>query len=460
MALMIAGERSGVGKTTLTLAILSFLAQKSARVQSFKVGPDYIDPMFHEYITQRPCRNLDPLLTSEAYVKSCFAQHSESVDYALIEGVMGLFDGVENPHTPTPSLGDFASSAHVARLLGVPVVLVVDASRLSTSVAAIVSGYRGLDPSLPLKGVILNRVASDRHLYLLETALAHIHVPLLGALRRHTEISLSDRHLGLIPVDELPNLTPTLERLAALAATNLNWDLLLPLLETSPISLAPNPPLPQFPVRLALARDRAFNFYYADNLDILTAHGAELIPWSPLADQPLPPQIQGIYLGGGFPEVFASSLAANQVARSSLQKAITQGIPTLAECGGLMYLSETLVDFEAKAWPMTGILPTRSIMGAKLTLGYRQAIAQRASSCLEAGQIVWGHEFHRSYLETTPPQPLYQLQGLPLQAHPPQAEGWISKNLHASYLHLHFGQSLTIPQKFLRQCLDFSERLD
>ncbi len=230
--LVIAGERSGVGKTTVTLALLAALAQKSPRVQSFKVGPDYIDPMFHQQATGRPCYNLDPILTSETYVQRCFAHRCQGADFALVEGVMGLFDGASG-------LSDVASTAHVARLLNLPVLLVVDCSRLSRSVLAILHGYRSLDPRVTLAGVVLNRVGSDRHLELLTDALASIDLPILGVLRRQTAIALPDRHLGLVPTAELPHLPEILARLAHLGHTCFDWPTLTPLLIANP-----TPPLP------------------------------------------------------------------------------------------------------------------------------------------------------------------------------------------------------------------------
>jgi cobyrinic acid a,c-diamide synthase len=229
MTLIIAGERSGVGKTTITLAILAFLAQKQAKVQSYKVGPDYIDPMFHTAVTGRPCRNLDPVLTSESYVQACYARHCQTVDYALIEGVMGLFDGI-----PFEQCSDFASTAHIARLLKLPVLLVIDCARLSGSVAAIASGYQHLDPEVQIIGIILNRVGSDRHLFLLRQALEPINLPILGVLDRSDQLTIPDRHLGLIPTDELSQLNQLFAQLATLAAQSFNWEKLLPLLSPSP----------------------------------------------------------------------------------------------------------------------------------------------------------------------------------------------------------------------------------
>ncbi|PSN13523.1 cobyrinic acid a,c-diamide synthase, partial [filamentous cyanobacterium CCT1] len=227
--LVVAGDRSGVGKTTVTLALLAALAQKSDRVQSFKVGPDYIDPMFHRQATGRPCYNLDPVLTSETYVQQCFAHRCQNAEFALVEGVMGLFDGASG-------LSDVASTAHVARLLNLPVLLVVDCSRLSRSVLAIIHGYRTLDPRVHIAGVVLNRVGSDRHLELLTEALSSLNIPILGVLRRQDAIALPDRHLGLVPTAELPQLPEILNRLAYLGHTSFNWDALIPLLTLHPSS--------------------------------------------------------------------------------------------------------------------------------------------------------------------------------------------------------------------------------
>lgn len=454
--MIIAGERSGVGKTTITLAILAYLISRGDRVQSFKVGPDYIDPMFHSYFTSRPCRNLDPVLTSEDYVKTCFAQHCQSVDYALIEGVMGLFDGIQLSDTQFP---DYASTAHIARILRLPVLLVVDCSRLSTSVAAIVRGYQSLDKNLHLAGVILNRVGSDRHLQLLQTALESINMPIVGVLRRQDSLTIPDRHLGLVPTDELAEIKHLQDQLAHIAQNCFNWDILLPLLTISPPQNQKNQTRENklFPsIRLGIARDAAFNFYYADNFDILASLGAELIFWSPLQERNLPENLQGLYFGGGFPEIFAPELAANTSILTQVRKAIASGMPTYAECGGLMYLCEKIIDFEQKNHYMLQIIPQSAIMSPKLTLGYRQAIAQQETILLKPGQQVRGHEFHRSNLTGWNNAPIYQLQAFPKGAI--NAEGWQGKNLHASYLHLHFGGDLDIPKKFLAACLDFFQK--
>ncbi|MDP8964807.1 MAG: cobyrinate a,c-diamide synthase [Cyanobacteriota bacterium] len=473
MTLIIAGERSGVGKTTVTLALLSSLCRKSRKVQSFKVGPDYIDPMFHQRVTGLPCRNLDPVLTSENYVQECFARHVQGVNYALIEGVMGLFDGASGRN-------DWASTAHVARLLQLPVLLVLDCSRLSRSVAAIAHGYKTFDPRIQLAGLVLNRVGSDRHLELLKDALEPLQLPILGVLRRQDNITIPDRHLGLVPTAEMSQLDALIDRLAQLGDGCFDWERLSPLLTPPDLLLVRGgaevvefkiPPLDQeglggvlrmqgeinIPIRVAIARDRAFSFYYQDNLDILEQLGAELVFWSPLTDAALPTDVRGLYFGGGFPEVFAQQLAENTSARESVRNAVLTGMPTYAECGGLMYLGEQITDFEGQFWSMVGVLPTTTVMGKRLTVGYRQATALQDSPLLSTGATVWGHEFHHSQLTAMPEKPLFEMRGYDQRGESKAAtEGWRVHQLHASYVHLHWGGRPEIPAQFLQRCQQFS----
>ncbi len=494
MALVIAGERSGAGKTTVTIALLAFLIRRGLNVQSFKVGPDYIDPMFHAFVTGRPCRNLDPVLTSESYVKKCFSRHLQDVDYALVEGVMGLFDGVSRKnqesgrHDTDTRINyrkeegnydfSFASTAHVAYLLNLPVLFVIDCSRLSGSVAAIAHGFRSFNPDLKFAGLVLNRVASDRHLELLQDALKPLNLPILGVLRRDEAVTIPDRHLGLIPAEELPNLHAAIDKLADLAAVSFDWEQLLPLLAATrngggegSEQLSGRHSLPsvivtqkddvvnslgkQFGVRIAVARDRAFNFYYQDNLDLLEELGAQLVFWSPLDDSVFPDNVQGLYFGGGFPEVFAQKLSGNVLIRDAVRSAIFAGMPTYAECGGLMYLCDSIVDFDGNSWQGVGVLETAAAMGKRLTLGYREAVAVRDSSVLTALDEVWGHEFHRSHLTVEPTNPVYHSWRYGKRGEVEAvAEGWGVCQVHASYLHLHWGARPDIPARFLQQCAD------
>ena len=465
MSIAIAGERSGVGKTTVTLALLAALRRRKLTVQSFKVGPDYIDPMFHQYVTGRACRNLDPILTSAAYVRQCFDRHRQTADCALIEGVMGLFDGASGTT-------DVGSTAQVAKLLGVPVVLILNCSSTSRSIAAIAHGYRTFDPQVQVAGLILNQVASDRHLELLTAALLPLQLPILGVLRRRDDLRIPDRHLGLIPAGELTDLNATLDRLADVGETCFDWERLLPLLMSNPVCAPPTLPVlsggsnhgwqgvaiaaPTPKVRIAIAKDAAFNFYYADNLDLLRELGAELVEWSPLVDPQLPPDIHGLYFGGGFPEVFAETLAANQSARRSVAAAITAGMPTYAECGGLMYLCDQIIDFEQRSYPMVGIFSTTAVMGKKLTLGYRQLTSLQESLLFDVGDRVWGHEFHRSTLTDLSPQPLCTLEGYESSSIF-ASEGWCQYQVQAAYTHLHFGSRPDLPARFINRCHKFSQ---
>ena len=454
---IIAGDRSGSGKTTVTMALLSTLRSRDASVQAFKVGPDYIDPMFHRAITGHPAYNLDPVLTSEAYVQQCFEEHGAVADYAVVEGVMGLFDGAGGT--------DWASTAHIARLLNQPVVLVVDCARLSRSLAAIVHGYQTLDARICIAGVVLNRVGSDRHLAMLKAAIAPLRLPVLGVLRRDDAVTLPDRHLGLVPTDELADLPERFRHLATLGQRCFDWQALDKIFQqatdsprTTIVGTSQSRPTQRSSagkIRIGIARDRAFNFYYEDNLEILTCLGAELVPFSPLTDDTLPPNLSGLWLGGGFPEMFAAELSQNQLMRAAITQQIAAGLPTYAECGGLMYLCESLVDFAGQAWPMVGALPTTTTMTGKLTLGYRQVTARQTSPLVIPDQRFWGHEFHRSAIAPQPVDPLCVLKSYPLLddiALPAGTEGWGGTTLHASYVHLHWGGQVALPKRFIEQC--------
>ena len=459
MTLIIAGDRSGSGKTTVTLAILAALRAKKVSVQSFKVGPDYIDPMFHARMTDRPCYNLDPVLTSKSYVQQSFRARQQTADYALIEGVMGLFDGAAEP------IG-FGSTASIAKLLQVSVLLVVNCQSTSQSIAALIHGYRTFDPGVNVIGVVLNKVGSDRHLALLKASIAPLQIPILGVLRREDTIVLPDRHLGLVPTDELPQLTQVFESLAALGLRCFDWAKLLPLLkvelDVNPIGDSPASSSVLSPafkgVRIAVARDSAFSFYYADNLEMLQALGAELVFWSPMWDEELPKGVQGLYFGGGFPEMFAPTLADNQEVQRSVRQAIVSGMPTYAECGGLMYLCTSIRDFAQQDYPMVGIIPAQAVMGKNLTLGYRNAEIRTDTLMLRKSDRIRGHEFHRSDLTVRSMSPLYNLTRLEQdKSEAAIAEGWSSRSFQASYLHLHWGATPELPQRWLQACQDWKK---
>jgi len=444
--LVIAGVASGVGKTTIATGLMGALVARGLRVQGFKVGPDYIDPGYHARATGRPSRNLDSWLLPPQTLRALFARAAATADVAVIEGVMGLYDG-------RLGAGDAASTAEVARLLGLPVVLVVDASRQGRSAAATVLGFRAFDPALRLVGVILNRVGSAAHQAALTQAIEErAGLPVLGALPREADLHLPERYLGLVPpaeggVDEGYFVRaadavgravdlPRLLRLAAPGAT-------AP--AESPFPAAPIPPR----AVLAVARDRAFGFYYVDALDLLAAQGLEVREFSPLADAALPPGTSGVYLGGGFPERFAAELAANRPLLGELRALARRGLPIYAECGGLMYLTRAIVDADGRRHPLLGLVPGEvSLQGARLSLGYRELVAARDSLLFRAGEPARGHEFHYSRGALARGAPAaYRVAG-----RQPPAEGYARGGLLASYVHLHFAGTPLLAQRFAAAC--------
>lgn len=453
MGIIVAGERSGVGKTTITLALLAGLIRRGKSLQSFKVGPDYIDCMFHCAVTNRPCRNLDPILTSEDYVRWCFDYYTQFADIAVVEGVMGLFDGV-----PYGGYADYGSTAHVARLLGLPVIFIVDCSKISGSVGAIALGYSQFDPDVKIGGIILNKVASEKHLSFLKAGLKQVNIPIVGVWYRYQKIELPSRHLGLIPTDEINHHREIFDNLADLAEDNFDWQLVDKWLKKEKkkdkLSYFISNKTTKFNIKVAIARDKSFNFYYQDNLDILSYLGVELIEVSPLEDDNLPSDIQGIYLGGGFPEIFASQLSANHSFKVSLKAMIEKGIPTYAECGGMMYLSQGIEDFEGKNWTMVGVLPHFTVMSQKLTLGYREVRILTENNFLRRGEVFIGHEFHRAIDSFTPPNPLLELKDFSSQKIV-SYQGWQKDNIFASYVHIHFANFLPQVERFLELCSQF-----
>jgi cobyrinic acid a,c-diamide synthase len=429
--LVIAAPASGCGKTTVACGLMAALRQKGLAVSGHKVGPDYIDPGYHALATGRPPRNLDPFLCGEDLIAPLFLHGAAGAETAVIEGVMGMFDGVD------PALGrdpGFGSTAHVARLLAAPVVLVVDAARAGRSVAALASGFAGFDPGTPVAGVILNRVASDRHERLLRDALAAAGLPVFGAIRRTEGIVTPSRHLGLIPAAERDQAArPAITAMGDLITAHCDLDALLALARsapglTTPAWVPPEPPETNTPPPvIAVAAGAAFTFGYTEQAELLAAAGAQVAPFDPLHDEDLPAGTDGLILGGGFPEVHAAGLSANERLRVQVAALARRGAPVAAECAGLLYLARTL-----DGRPMCGVLDIKAAMTPKLTLGYRRAVAAADSVLAQAGDVVHGHEFHRT--TATPeagPHPAWTLStGTP--------DGHIKGNIVASYLHTHW----------------------
>jgi cobyrinic acid a,c-diamide synthase len=439
--LVVAAPASGSGKTTIATGLMAAFTARGLDVSPHKVGPDYIDPGYHALATGRPGRNLDPWLTSEDLIAPLFLHGARGADIAVVEGVMGLYDGAAGQ-------GELASTAQVAKLLRAPVVLVVDAASAGRSVAATVHGFMtydsvSADGGLHLAGVILNRIGSARHEEICRAAVEELGVPVLGVVRRRSDIETPSRHLGLIPAAERrADAVETVDRLGALIAESCDLDALLALARTAPaLSAEPWSPLPATgkggPV-VAVAGGAAFTFGYAENVELLESAGAEVVRFDPLRDESLPEGTAGLVVGGGFPEMYAADLSANEPLRTEI--AALDG-PIYAECAGLLYLTKAL-----DGAPMCGVLDATATMTPKLTLGYRSAVAVSDSVIARAGERVRGHEFHRT--EVTPghggtPAWRWSTSG---------PEGFVHGSRVASYLHLHWAGRPEQAARFVRAC--------
>ncbi len=424
--IVIAGTHSGVGKTTVATGLMAALAARGQRVASAKVGPDFIDPGYHALATGRPGRNLDAWMSGSDAIGPLAGRAAIGADVLVIEGVMGLFDGASD--------GTPASTADIAGILDAPVIVVVDAAAMSQSVAAVVHGFASVHGGAGrVSGVILNRVAGDGHEALLRDALAPLGLPVLGALRRDDALTWRDRHLGLVPVAERPDaVRAALDRLAAALERQCDLDAVLRLAATAPARTV-DEPLAAVPVdgsrpRIALAAGPAFTFTYRDNVEALEGAGAEVVVFDPLHDAALPPGADGLVIGGGFPEVYGEALAANEPLLAEVRCRIAEGLPTWAECGGLLWLARSL-----DGRPMSGVVAADATLSGRLTLGYRTATVRTANPVAPVGSVVRGHEFH--YSQVSPAGDALALSsrfgsGL---------EGHATPTLLATYLHQHLG---------------------
>jgi cobyrinic acid a,c-diamide synthase len=485
--LVIAAPASGCGKTTVACGLMAALRSRGLVVSGHKVGPDYIDPGYHVLATKRPARNLDPFLCGEELIAPLFLHGAAGAQVAVIEGVMGLFDGTDPATAPAHTDPDFGSTAHVARLLGAPVVLVVDAARAGRSVAALVAGFAGFDPRTPVSGVILNRVASERHERLLTDALASSGMPVYGAIGRTDAIATPSRHLGLIPAAERAAVAAqAIARMGALITASCDLDALLALARRAPALLATpwdpaaalaeagtsrepaaalaeagasrepaaalaeaakplapqQQPLAQGPGPvIALAQGPAFTFGYTEQAELLEAAGSRVAPFDPLRDEDLPEGTSGLILGGGFPEVHAAGLSANERLRERVAALAGRGAPVAAECAGLLYLARAL-----DGRPMCGVLDVQATMTEKLTLGYRNAVAMTDSTLARVGDKVRGHEFHRtSAVPAHGDRPAWRLS-------PERLEGHVTGPVTASYLHTHWAGYPAVAARFAAAC--------
>lgn len=429
----IAGTQSGCGKTTITLAILGALAKRGLKVAPFKCGPDYIDPSYHRQAAGVESVNLDTWMMSPDGVRKSFERNISKTDVAVVEGVMGLYDGA----TASSLEG---STADCAGKLGIPVVLLVNAKGIAGSISAMVAGFRDFSKNVKICGVIANNVGSESHGKLLREALAANNLPpLIGAMPHNDEWALPERHLGLTPFCENSKTCEWFKSLADAAEKHIDIDRLLEISRMNrPKHLPESFPIPY--AKIAIARDEAFNFYYPDNIYHLKMAGFNLVEFSPIKDKKIPQNTDFIYLGGGFPEMFAEQLAENCEMRNSIRKFANSGGKIYAECGGMMYLCRNLRNAQDKEFPMCGVLPASTFMGNKLcSLGYREVEVMHDLPFCKAGTILRGHEFHWS--DFTPDQPLAPLYRARNSKGELFDSGVAYGSVTASYIHLHFGSN-------------------
>ncbi|WP_327730342.1 cobyrinate a,c-diamide synthase [Streptomyces sp. NBC_00487] len=440
--LVIAAPSSRSGKTTVATGLMAAFTERGLAVSPHKVGPDYIDPGYHALASGRVGRNLDAYLCGPELVAPLFAHGARGCDIAVVEGVMGMFDGASGQ-------GELASTAHVAKLLRAPVVLVVDASSQSRSVAALVHGFASWDPEVRIGGVILNKVASDRHEELLRDALESTGVPVLGVLRRAPQVDTPSRHLGLVPVAERQNAA--VEAVAAMAAqvrAGCDLEALVALARTAGTlsGAAWEPPVATGTGKrevVAVAGGPAFTFSYAEHAELLTAAGAEVVVFDPLRDEQLPDGTRGLVIGGGFPEMYAAELSANEPLRKAVAELAFGGAPVAAECAGLLYLCR-----ELDGRPMCGVLDATARMDERLTLGYRDAVAVGDNVLAPAGTRMRAHEFHRTVVEPgAGPAPAWGIR-----TPGPRVEGFVQRGVHASYLHTHWAAEPDVARRFVERC--------
>tara|TARA_B100001559_G_C16501450_1_gene623578 strand:+ start:1994 stop:3352 length:1359 start_codon:yes stop_codon:yes gene_type:complete len=446
--IIIAGVKSGVGKTTIATGIMAALTRAGHNVQPFKAGPDYIDPSYHSSVCKNISRNLDSWMLDEKVIIELYNRSSSKADISIIEGVMGLFDGHSN-------LNEEGSTAHVSKLLNLPVILVADASKVARSIAAEILGFKLFDPKVKIAGVILNGISSERHIDFCKPQIEETTgIPVLGYMPRRPELIQPERHLGLIPTVEGTIANEWVECLVEQITKTIDLDKIMAISKEAGVTTHESLIFPDqnilSTVRIAIAQDHAFNFYYQDSLDLLSAWGAELVPFSPIMDTALPQDCDGIYIGGGFPEVYAEELSLNKSMMNSLVKASNNNTPIYAECGGLMYLGKNIISEDGTPLPMAGVFQYQSMMTeAKLTLGYREIKSQIHSPILQKNQSTKGHEFHWSYLnrESNEKQVLYKILN-----QSDRTEGFYTNKTYASYIHIHLASKPNLAQNFIKFC--------
>ncbi|WP_281885189.1 cobyrinate a,c-diamide synthase [Paenibacillus sp. YYML68] len=451
-SLVIAGTGSGAGKTTVTIGLMAALRRRGLTVQGFKCGPDYIDPTYHKAVTGRPSRNLDSWMLGEEAVRELYSRATQDADIAVIEGVMGFYDGKD----PKSNIG---STAEISQLLGAPVLLVVNCQSMARSAAAIVKGFQLLDPSVRIAAVFANKVGSVNHYRIVKEAIEQeCGIPVIGYMVRDEALAMPERQLGLVPSIERGDLGTFFEELASRLEQTTHIEALLEL-SAACDAVVPSggglfrEPERRYPVTIAVARDASFSFYYEENLELLQLHGANLVSFSPLAGESVPSEADGIYIGGGFPEEFAERLSEQLQTAESIRIAVRSGMPTLAECGGFMYLTESIRDTAGRSYPMVGLIAGHVTMQRKLAaLGLREVSGLPGNYLLPEGEQLRGHEFHYSTYElgegVEPLPHAYETKGM----RGVKQEGVLLGKLIAGYTHLHFASNRRAVVRWLEQC--------
>ena len=456
--LVIAATQSGSGKTTITTGIIAALRKRGLTVQSYKIGADYIDPGYHSLASNRLAHNLDSWLVSKDKLQKIFAQTSQNAEIAIIEGVMGLYDGGKN---------GISSTAEISKLINAPVILVIDAKSIGASAAAVALGFWEYDKDVNLAGVILNRIGSDNHKNIIESALSELGIKTLGAIKRDNKLITPERHLGLLPTTE--NETKELiENISEAIDSQVDVDELIEIanrgnreqgtgnrnleLEVSHSSLISH----TSSFKIAVAKDEAFNFYYPESLKVLERLGAEIVIFSPLHDESIP-TADGLIIGGGFPEMFAAELESNISMRESIKNATFNGLPVFAECGGYMYLMNELIDFEGKGHKMVGVIDNSAKMNDRLQMvGYVEA--ELLNDCIlgKAGDRFHAHEFHFSNEVNNNGQSAFNC--VRIRNNSNYNAGFVSGNVVASYLHIHFAGCVEAARHFIKSCQNYNRR--
>ena len=453
--ILIAGTHSGVGKTTVTLSLLAAFRARGRQVQPFKVGPDFIDPGHHRLASGRESRNLDGWMLGSDLNKHIFHCASPDADLSIIEGMMGLFDG-------SSATAETGSAAELAKQLKAPVLLVIDGSAMARSAAAMVYGYAKFDPELQLAGVIFNKIKSKGHYGLLKEAVEkETEVKVVGFLRPDSELTIPDRHLGLRTAIEQGS-TDLYVKLGQAASETIDLDMIEQIAQSSPSpisdSIRPSGKVSKRSgktIKIGIAYDPAFCFYYPENLELLQNEGAELVLFSPMSNPSLP-DVDLLYLGGGYPELYAEALERNTEMRKAICQFADRGGPILAECGGLMYLTSHLQDFEGNSHEMAGVFQAETVMDrSTMTLGYREMTVSQPCLLGEIGATVRGHEFHYSSL--VPQEDLSYVGSITdAQGRDRGHDGMKHANVVALYTHLHFSSQPAIPRSLIQTARDFS----